>query len=182
VPWDRAPRHSPDVLGATRRGFPHHVLPHHSDPPPPQVLANLAGTRLQTGRDRSLRRGLNHAVPAATLPAARCFRGGVTPRGRSLSQLILPPRQVPSQYTASALPKQHRPKRRRLLCPSGRATSTSSETIFSKGNHSKTNLLLRYSLFCFVTQRMLVEQRRPHTHRGGSLKSRKFIDLSSGIY
>ena len=61
-----------------------HVLP----------KVNLAGTRLQAGHDRSLRRVLNHTVPAAKLPVARCFRTGVTLRERSLFPLTQP-RQVP---------------------------------------------------------------------------------------
>jgi hypothetical protein len=76
-----------------------HDLPHYSNPPLPKV--NLAGTRLQTGHDRSLRRGRNHAVPAAKLPTARCFRGRATLRERSLSPLT-PPLHVPCP-----IPRQH---------------------------------------------------------------------------
>jgi len=149
-----------------------HDLPHYSIPPLTKM--NLAGTRLQTGHDRSLRSSLNHAVPAAKLPAARCFRGGVTLRDRSLSPLT-PPWQVPCpihrQHFAKTVPTEASAS----LCTSSRTTNTSSKAIFAKVNYSKTNALMMSSLVCVVTHHILVEERRPHLRQGTSLKIRKFI-------
>lgn len=149
-----------------------HDLPHYSIPPLPKV--NLAGTRLQTGHDRSLRSGLNHAVPAAKLPADRCFRGRVTLRERSLSPLTLP-RQVPCRIHRQHFAKTAPTEASASLCTSSRTTNTSSKAIFAKVNYSKTNSLMMSSLVCVVMNRMTVEERRPHLHLGTSLKSRKFI-------
>jgi hypothetical protein len=147
-------------------------LPHSSIPPLPK--ANLAGKRLQTGHDRSLRSGLYHAVPAAKLPAARCFRGGMTLRERSLSPLT-PPRQVPCPIHCRHFAKTAPTEASASLWTSSRTTNTSSKAIFAKVNYSKTYALMMSSLVCVVTHRMLVEGRRPHLHQGTSLKYRKFI-------
>jgi len=148
-----------------------HDLPHYSIPPLPKV--NLAGTRLQTGHDRSLRSGLNHAVPAAKLPAARCFKEGVTLRERSLSPLT-PPRQVPCTIHCQHFTKTPPTEASASLCTSSRTTNTSSKAIFAKVNYSKTNALMMSSLVCVVTHRTLVGERRPHLNQNTSLKSRKF--------
>jgi hypothetical protein len=149
-----------------------HDLPHYSIPPLPKV--NLAGTGLQTGHDRSLRSGLNHAVFAAKLPVARCFSGGVTLRERSLSPLT-PLRQVPCPIHLQHFAKTAPTEASASLCTSSRTTNTYSKAIFAKVNYSKTNALMVSSLLCGVTDRMLAEERRPHLHQGASLKSRKFI-------
>ena len=106
-----------------------HDLSHYSIPPLPKV--NLAGTRLQTGHDRSLRRGLNHAVPAAKLPVASCFRGGVTLRERSLSPLK-PPRQVPCPIHRQHFAKTAPTEASASLCTLSRTINTSSKAFLRK--------------------------------------------------
>ena len=89
------------------RKFQHHVLPHDSKPPLNKVSANWGGKRLQTGDDRSLRRGLNHAVPAGTQTAARCFTERVTLWGRNLAAPL--PDASPTthrQYFAKTVPTE----------------------------------------------------------------------------
>jgi hypothetical protein len=157
-----------------------HDLPHYSIPPLPKV--NLAGTWFQTGHDRSLRSGLNHAVPAAKLHAARCFRGGVTLCDRSLSPLA-PPRQIPCPIHRQHFAKTAPTDASASLCTSSRATSTSAKAIFAKVNYSKTKALMMSSLVCVVNASYAyVGRRAKTTSTPGHKPDISQIYLSSGIY
>jgi len=154
-----------------------HDLPHYSIPPLPKV--NLAGTRLQTGHDRSLRRGLNHAVPAAKLPVVRCFRGGVTLRERSLSSLT-PPRLVPRLIHRQHFAKTAPIEASASLCTLSRTTNTPSKAICeSKLFQNKCTDDVFACLCCYTA---CVGRRAKTISAQGRKPEISQIYLSSGIY